>query len=466
MKIRVQVIVESDNGVGEVVQDIARLERGQLRPEELGLTLTEAKGLLEGLQRTVIEQQIDEYSRQQSSCPLCGKQRLRKGAHTIVFRTIFGKIELSSPRLFHCQCQPQPTRSFSPLAELLVERMAPELLYLEAKFASLVSYGLSMKLFEEVLPIGAEINASTIRNHTLAVAERLESELGDEQAFFIEGCERDWEEMPRPDMPLTVGIDGGYVDSCEQKGKKGGRFEVIVGKSVTAEGESKCFGLVNSYDTKPKRRVFEVLKSQGMQMNQQITFLSDGGDTVRELQLYLNPQAEHLLDWFHMSMPLTVMNQMAKGLGPEESESRAGALKQLESIKWYLWHGNVFKALRRIDHLEADLEGEVITGESLEKLRVTLQEFQTYIENNQQWIPNYGELWRAGETISTAFGESAVDQVLSKRFVKKQQMSWSRRGAHLLLQVRTRALNEELREKFDEWYPGFNAQSEDQARAA
>jgi hypothetical protein len=34
-----------------------------------------------------------------------------------------------------------------------------------------------MKLFEEVLPIGAEINASTIRNHTLAVAERLESEL-------------------------------------------------------------------------------------------------------------------------------------------------------------------------------------------------------------------------------------------------------------------------------------------------
>ena len=45
-------------------------------------------------------------------------------------------------------------------------------------------------------------------------------------------------------------------------------------------------------------------------------------------------------------------------------------------------------------------------------------------------------------------------------------MSWSRRGAHLLLQVRTRALNEELREKFDEWYPGFNAESEGQARAA
>jgi hypothetical protein len=222
MRIRVQVIVESDDGVGEMVQDIALLERGQLRPEELGLTLTEAKGLLEGLQRTVVEQQIAEYSKQQSSCPLCDKQRSQKGARTIIYRTLFGKLELSSPRLFHCQCQPQSTRSFSPLAELLVERTSPELLYLEAKFASLVSYGLSMKLLEEALPIGAEINASTIRNHTLAVAERLESELGDEQAFFIDGCERDWEELPRPDMPLTVGIDGGYVDSCEQKGKKTG----------------------------------------------------------------------------------------------------------------------------------------------------------------------------------------------------------------------------------------------------
>jgi hypothetical protein len=301
MKIRVQVIVESDDGVGEMVQEIAQLERGQLRPEELGLTLAEAKGLLEGLQRTVVEQQIAEYSKQQSSCSLCSKPRSHKGSHAIVYRTLFGKLELGSPRLFHCRCQPQPTRSFSPLAELLAERTSPELLYLEAKFASLVSYGLSMKLFEDVLPIGAEINASTIRNHTLGVAEKLERELGDEQAFFIEGCERDWEELPRPEMPLTVGIDGGYVDSCEQKGKKDGRFEVIIGKSMTTEGESKCFGLVNSYDTKPKRRVFEALKSQGMQMNQQITFLSDGGDTVRELQLYLNPQAEHLLDWFHVS---------------------------------------------------------------------------------------------------------------------------------------------------------------------
>jgi len=49
-------------------------------------------------------------------------------------------------------------------------------------------------------------------------------------------------------------------------------------------------------------------------MNQQIEFLSDGGDTVRDVQLYLSPEAEHLLDWFHLTMRLTTMTQSAKGL--------------------------------------------------------------------------------------------------------------------------------------------------------
>jgi hypothetical protein len=39
-----------------------------------------------------------------------------------------------------------------------------------------------------------------------------------------------------------------------------------------------------------------VLTSQGFQLNQQITFLSDGEDAVRNLQLYMSPEAEHILD--------------------------------------------------------------------------------------------------------------------------------------------------------------------------
>jgi hypothetical protein len=101
----------------------------------------------------------------------------------------------------------------------------------------------------------------------------------------------------------------------------------------------KCFAFVQTFDTKPKRRLFELLKSQGMQENQQIVFLSDGGEDVRNLQLYLSPEAEHILDWFHLTMRITVLKQTAKGLplkvgeGDEERELRETALKLIESVK-------------------------------------------------------------------------------------------------------------------------------------
>lgn len=138
-----------------------------------------------------------------------------------------------------------------------------------------------------------------------------------------------------------------------------------------------------------------------MQMNQQVTFLSDGGETVRELQLYLNPNAEHLLDWFDVAMHLTILQKTAKGLpqridagdGEESYALRAPILKTLESTKWYLWHGNVFRALQEIELISMDLDaaGAETADATVQKLLKPVTEFQTYIENNAGVIPNYGE---------------------------------------------------------------------------
>ena len=73
--------------------------------------------------------------------------------------------------------------------------------------------------------------------------------------------------------------------------------------------------------------------------------------------------------------------------------------------------------------------------------------------------PSYGERYRFGEPISTAFVESTVNEVISRRMVKKQQMRWTQRGAHLLLQVRTRTLNDDLKDTFQRWYPGMTKTS-------
>jgi hypothetical protein len=222
-----------------------------------------------------------------------------------------------------------------------------------------------------------------------------------------------------------------------------------------------------TYDTKPKRRLFEVLKSQGMQANQQVIFLSDGGDTVRELQMYLHPEAEHVLDWFHLAMRVTTMGQMAKGLASRETTAASRDVKkQLERIKWYLWHGNAFRALQGLGELMMDLDDMEPLTEGIKKLQKAMDEFTGHIAANKPFIPNYGDRYRHGETISTAFAESTGNQVVSRRMVKQQQMRWTQRGAHLLLQVRTQALNDDLRATFGRWYPAMQTGVHQEQEAA
>jgi hypothetical protein len=80
----------------------------------------------------------------------------------------------------------------------------------------------------------------------------------------------------------------------------------------------------------------------------------------------------------------------------------------------------------------------------------------TYIASNAAAIVNYSRRWDNGERISTAFAESTVNLVISRRFAKKQQMQCSKEGAHRLLQTRAKTLDGTLRDLFTRWYPGMS----------
>jgi hypothetical protein len=345
MKVKVRIIIEHDELEEPHIEEIACLCRGDLLPETLGLTLDEGKEILANLQAAMVKYQADAYVEQQRYCPDCGKPHSNKGEHEIVWRSLFGKLRIHSPRFYSCTCRPRETKSFSPLAGHLPERSAPELLYLQTKWASLMSYGLTTDLLADTLPMQTYTRNIIVNTHK--VAEKMEAELGEEQFMFAHGCPAEWEALPEPDGRLTVGLDGGYVHAREGDNRKAGWFEVIAGKSITWNGEAKTFGFVHKYDEKPKRRLYEVLLSQGLQMNQDITFLSDGGDTVRDLQLYLSPWSEHVLDWFHVTMRLTVMRNMAKGLPNHPFLKHV--YDDLESLKWYFWRGTVYRMLEMVD---------------------------------------------------------------------------------------------------------------------
>ena len=298
----------------------------------------------------------------------------------------------------------------------------------------------------------------------MATAKRLEAELGDEQDNYIEEPLEDWALLPPPEDRLFVGIDGGFVRNCATVDRATSHFEIIIGKTHETGRASKRFAFVQTLDEKPRRRVFETLKSHGMLVTQDVTFLTDGADDVRQLPAKLNPNSEHILDWHHVTMKLTVLQQIAKGIAVKAQV--AEALESLAAIKHKLWHGHVRKALKAIGDLRAECVDSIACDARYSRLVEMLTEFGTYIENNADFIPNYAERHRYGELISTAFAESAVNEIISKRMVKKQQMSWSKQGAHMLLQVRVKTLDKALRGKFESWYPGLAPPSSLYSKAA
>ena len=243
-----------------------------------------------------------------------------------------------------------------------------------------------------------------------------------------------------------------------------------MGKSVvepdedgSAGGPVRRFGFVVGHDDKPRRRLHEVLLEQGVGMEREITFMSDGGRNVRNLQWDMRPNAEHVLNYFHIAMRVTVMQQIARGLPPSVTIDKGPIIAELERVRHFLWHGNWRRALELIDDLETRMHDEIdpdVTHDSANHAQIPpqarnllkqLREFVGYIRANAAMIPNYGERRRYGEAVSTAFVESTVNQIVAKRFAKKQQMQWTPRGVHLLVQLRARTLDGTLANDFQRW---------------
>lgn len=340
----------------------------------------------------------------------------------MVYQSVFSKLTLPSTRFYTCDCQTHALKaSFSPLAEQLPKRSSPELRYLQTKYAALMSYGLSLDLLDDVLPIKGAVSLTGLKGCVREVAGQLTP---DHQALTEEASRRrylDQRQVLIPELsPVrAVGIDGSFVRHCQSNGRQDSWFEVIVGKSLRDD--------------------------------QPVTFLSDGGESVRQTYAALRLPGEAVLNWWHLAARFQNLTQIAKGMTDrdERGERLTDALiEKLNSAKWHLWHGCPYRSRQRLDSLSWEIKAIEAPTSQAKQFKAKLYGLMTYVENNRDCIVNYGDRYRHGEPITTSFVESAVNQIVSKRFVKKQQMRWSPAGAQALLQVRTTVLNNELQALF------------------
>jgi len=465
MQVRIMLQIVGDDGTIGTTEEIADLTKVTKGAEDLGLSLAEGKVLLAAAQKRIVEAQVSGWLEKHRYCEVSGRKLRCKGSYPITFRTLFGDVQLKSPRFYvPKERQTNGPAAISPLAQLLPDHVAPERLYLETRWASLLPYAAAAELLADVLPVGSCVNATTVRQHVLRAAERVEGDLAEQRTSLTEGTDpRDWDDLPTPDGCIVIGLDGGYIrDWRDIKWN----FELIVGQSMPEGGEARYIGFVHGYDRKPQRRIIDQIRGQGFQANQDLTFITDGGDEVRSLAERINPCSEHVLDWFHVTMRITVLRQFAQGLEHHDKDAGVAALDERRRVKWFLWHGNTYRAQEAIDDLVLDLEARDSRYPNLRKFRTAMREFQVYIASNESSLINYGERYRSSERISSASIEVTVNAVVSKRFAKKQQMQWSRRRVHLLLQTRTRALDGTLRAAFEHWYPGMTHDNDGSDRQA
>ena len=148
----------------------------------------------------------------------------------------------------------------------------------------------------------------------------------------------------------------------------------------------------------------------------------------------------------------------AVGLGAGTVDAYLGEIARhnIERAKWRLWHGRWKGCLIKLASVSRWTEAKCVRDvNGVSALRRHLSDVLAYLEANQSALVNYGVRYRRGEPISTAFVESAINEIIARRMIKKQQMRWNRWTVQPFLDVRVAVLDGTLEGSFRRLFPNF-----------
>ena len=450
---RVKLVAELPNGVTREVE-VARLERSEAAElADLGLCLAEAKQLTAALQSQMVSTQVTVMGERCRWCGTCGCVLTSKGYYPATFRSLFGDVPVRVRRLLVCACQDsEGAKSFAVL-DLAAASVAPELAYVTARYAALMPFGKAPTLLSELLPLSGAVNAGTVRNRTMRVGQDVVPSPATQMVS---------QTAPLPAQAVVVGLDGGYVRSRHRQEER--HFEVIAGKVFGADGTQSRFAFARNGPAIASDAFKQALAMANVQADTPATVLCDGDAGLWRLQREALPKATVVLDWWHAAVRFEHALQAARGLGAGTTDLPWSdeAVRGLERAKWRLWHGRWPGCQRKLAALCRWTWREALSDVTgIERLQRHASELLSYLERNQDALVHYAARRQRGEPISTAFVESAVNEIVAKRMNKKQQMRWNRATVQPFLDVRTAVLNETLEDAFRAHYTGFRPANDD-----
>ncbi|OJU48981.1 MAG: hypothetical protein BGO03_11670 [Mesorhizobium sp. 61-13] len=465
MAVEWTITIEGKNEFGDVCRKAVRIDKSweRLFDGDLGLSIEDGKTIMTALQSAVVNHEAETYALFRRVCPDCHTFRPVKDYTTRQIRTVFGTVEVRNPRWMICRdCYPGMVVAFAPLKEICPDRATSELMELTARLGSMMPYRQAANVLADFLPIEPTETHATVRKRTIRIGERLDDQSAEEERRARMATEVTEErrqfEMQLPGdrrKEFVISIDTAHVRSADLNSAR--NFELVVarcGRGGRGEPGGRYFVTSSTDQTAIRDRALHALQQEGYCGFGHVTVISDGAEILKRLPRAMPKPTAHIIDWFHIAMKIQPMQQIADHMARSRSglsEALPTINRDIRAVKWRLWHGRVDRAIRNLEQLLARLKASQGDGEfSVARLHSLGSQLLTYVRSNRGAIVNYGKRYRAGLRVATTLAESAVNSLVGKRMVKKQQMRWSLHGAHMLMQVRTADLNGELRDRLRE----------------
>ena len=305
-----------------------------------------------------------------------------------------------------------------------------------------------------MLPIDRGVSDETVRRTVHRVASRLDAEVDERRIQEVDTRRRCGR--------TVVALDTAFLKAWHRPGDRL-QFEVVAGWISTSHGGRGCFGLVHGCTEGAELRPFREVLRHGHRVPDRIWWVTDGETALQRYRpRWWRCRSTLVLDWFHIAMRFRALEQLAKGLTRTDPLAGIRLFDRVSLLKWNLWHGkSIDRRISRMDDVLAeiwDLEDPYEGGPPhprAPRIRAAWDDLERYLESNEHGLVNYGRNRRMGCPISTAPVEAVVGRLVKKRMAKSQQMAWSQRGAHDVLQVRAQALDGRLRSTFERWHPGL-----------
>ena len=301
---------------------VAVVERPNRSAADLGLTLAEGRALLAGVQAVLVSQQTAGWVASELACSRCGSMLAHKDSRSIVVRTMFGKVEVPSPRVWACSCsarQGKPRRTVSPLCTAVRQRVTPEFEYIQAKWAAHLPYRQAIELLQEVLPLDEGLSLSSTRRKVLAVGRALDAQIERdivERQKFVEG------DQVRESISVgSVSVDSAWLgfssspksrqaardlaellSPCAQKPVQARHVNIVAGRATFADRTPRLYAYVHKQVPSAAARLDQFLCESGVDPNERVTVISDDAGEFDKAVQRSQLARGRILDWFHIAM--------------------------------------------------------------------------------------------------------------------------------------------------------------------